>query len=103
MRPPAGVGRGPRLVVRRRRLARPFGRGARPAGGLPFPVGRQPEREARRLCAGQGGERLEEGPAVVAQEFDNDCEMTLRIRKDNMPKLIARLEKVESLRFKQDE
>ena len=45
----------------------------------------------------------EEGPAVVAQEFDNDCEMTLRIRKDNMPKLIARLEKVESLRFKQDE
>ena len=45
----------------------------------------------------------EEGPAVVAQEFDNDCEMTLRIRKDNMPKLIARLEKVESLRLKQEE
>ena len=45
----------------------------------------------------------EEGPAVGAQEFVNDCEMTLRIRKDNMPKLIARLEKVESLRFKQDE
>ena len=41
----------------------------------------------------------EENPEVVSQTFDNDCAMTLRIRKDNMPKLKARLEKVTSLRF----
>ena len=41
----------------------------------------------------------EENPDVVSQTFDNDCAMTLRIRKDNMPKLKARLEKVTSLRF----
>ena len=41
----------------------------------------------------------EENPDVVAQQFDNDCSMTLRIRKDNMPRLKARLEKVTSLRF----
>ena len=41
----------------------------------------------------------EENPDVVSQTFDNDCAMTLRIRKDNMPKLKARLDKVTSLRF----
>ena len=39
----------------------------------------------------------EENPQIVAQGFDNDCSMTLRIRKDSMPRLRARLEKVSSL------
>jgi hypothetical protein len=30
-----------------------------------------------------------------------DCRMTLRIRKSAMPKLRARLEKVETLRFEE--
>ena len=41
----------------------------------------------------------EEEPQIVSQGFDNDCTMTLRIRKDSMPRLKARLEKVSSLRF----
>lgn len=41
----------------------------------------------------------EESPVVVAQHFDNDCTMTLRIRKDDMPRLRSRLEKVTSLAF----
>lgn len=41
----------------------------------------------------------EESPEIVAQGYDNDCSMTLRIRKDAMPRLRARLEKVSSLRF----
>ena len=41
----------------------------------------------------------EENPQIVAQNFDNDCAMTLRIRKDSMPRLKARLEKVSSIRF----
>lgn len=41
----------------------------------------------------------EENPAIVAQGYDNDCSMTLRIRKNSMPRLKARLEKVETLRF----
>ena len=41
----------------------------------------------------------EENPQIVAQGFDNDCSMTLRIRKDSMPRLRARLEKVSSLHF----
>ena len=41
----------------------------------------------------------EEEPQIVAQDFDNDCTMTLRIRKDSMPRLKARLEKVSSLCF----
>jgi uncharacterized YigZ family protein len=41
----------------------------------------------------------EENPIVVSQSFDNDCSMTLRIRKDNMPKLKDRLDKITSLRF----
>ena len=41
----------------------------------------------------------EEEPQIVVQDFDNDCTMTLRIRKDSMPRLKARLEKVSSLCF----
>lgn len=41
----------------------------------------------------------EEEPRIVSQGFDNDCTMTLRIRKESMPRLKARLEKVSSLRF----
>lgn len=41
----------------------------------------------------------EEEPEIVSQGYDMDCSMTLRIRKDSMPKLKARLEKVETLRF----
>ena len=41
----------------------------------------------------------EENPQIVAQGFDNDCSMTLRIRKDSMPRLRVRLEKVSSLHF----
>ena len=41
----------------------------------------------------------EEEPQIVSQGFENDCTMTLRIRKDSMPRLKARLEKVSSLRF----
>lgn len=41
----------------------------------------------------------EEEPQIVQQGYDMDCTMTLRIRKDSMPKLKARLEKVETLRF----
>ncbi len=41
----------------------------------------------------------EEEPEIVSQGYDMDCSMTLRIRKDSMPKLRARLEKVETIRF----
>ena len=41
----------------------------------------------------------EEEPQIVVQDYDNDCTMTLRIRKDSMPRLKARLEKVSSLCF----
>lgn len=41
----------------------------------------------------------EEGPEIVSQGYDNDCLMTLRIRLSLMPKLKARLEKVEGLSF----
>lgn len=44
----------------------------------------------------------EEGPAIVAQGYDNDCSMTLRIRKSLMPRLKARLEKVDTLRFDEE-
>lgn len=43
----------------------------------------------------------EEAPDIVSQGYDNDCSMTLRIRKASMPKLKARLEKVCSLRFEE--
>lgn len=41
----------------------------------------------------------EEQPDIISQGYDTDCSMTLRIRKDSMPKLRARLEKVETLSF----
>ena len=40
----------------------------------------------------------EEGPEIVGQSYDMDCLMSLRIRKSCMPRLRARLEKVETLR-----
>ncbi|MBE6283098.1 MAG: YigZ family protein [Mediterranea massiliensis] len=43
----------------------------------------------------------EEEPEIVAQGYDMDCNMTLRIRQSMMPKLRARLEKVETLRFEE--
>ena len=39
----------------------------------------------------------EENPEIVSQSYDNDCSMTLRIRKDSMLRLKARLEEVSSL------
>lgn len=41
----------------------------------------------------------EENPQIVSQGYDTDCVMTLRIRSRLMPKLKARLEKVETLHF----
>ena len=41
----------------------------------------------------------EENPQIVSQTFDSNCDMTLRIRKDAMPRLKARLEKVTSLQL----
>mgnify|MGYP000183504920 CR=1 FL=1 len=43
----------------------------------------------------------EEEPEILEQSYDMDCRMTLRIRKSMMPKLKARLEKVETLRFEE--
>ena len=41
----------------------------------------------------------EENPQIIFQAYDNDCSMTLRIRRDSMPRLKARLEKVSTLHF----
>ena len=41
----------------------------------------------------------EEEPAIVAQTYDMDCSMTLRIRKSHMEKLRTRLAKVETARI----
>lgn len=41
----------------------------------------------------------EEEPEITRQSYDMDCSMTLRIRKSAMPRLRARLEKVETARF----
>ena len=41
----------------------------------------------------------EEAPEILEQSYDMDCIMRLRIRKSLMPRLHARLEKVETLRF----
>ena len=41
----------------------------------------------------------EASPEIVSQSYDMDCFMCLRIRKSEMPRLRARLEKVETLRF----
>ena len=43
----------------------------------------------------------EEEPEIVEQGYDMDCIMKLRIRRSMMPKLRARLEKVETLRFEE--
>lgn len=43
----------------------------------------------------------EEEPDILKQSYDMDCCMTLRIRQSRMPKLRARLEKVETLRFEE--
>lgn len=43
----------------------------------------------------------EENPVIESQGYENDCSMTLRIRKNLMPRLKARLEKVETLRFEE--
>ena len=45
----------------------------------------------------------EEEPEILGQSYDMDCLMRLRIRRSLMPKLKARLEKVESLRFIEEE
>lgn len=41
----------------------------------------------------------EESPEIVEQSYDMDCIMTLRIRKSQMERLRARLEKVETARI----
>lgn len=41
----------------------------------------------------------EEGPVIVRQGYDQDCNMTLRIRRGGISRLKSRLEKVETLRF----
>lgn len=41
----------------------------------------------------------EEEPAIVSQDFDNDCLMTLSIRTSFMPRLRDRLSKIDGLRF----
>ena len=41
----------------------------------------------------------EEAPEILEQSYDMDCIMRLRIRKSLMTRLHARLEKVETLRF----
>ena len=41
----------------------------------------------------------EEKPQILSQSFDNDCRMTLRIRKDAASILKSRLEKVSTLSF----
>ncbi len=45
----------------------------------------------------------EEEPQIVSQGYDMDCEMALRIRRSRMPRLRERLEKVETLRFNEEE
>lgn len=45
----------------------------------------------------------EEEPEILSQSYDMDCSMTLRIRKSMMPRLRARLEKVETARIPEEE
>ena len=45
----------------------------------------------------------EEEPEILSQSYDMDCSMTLRIRRSMMPKLRARLEKVETARILEEE
>lgn len=44
----------------------------------------------------------EEEPQIVNQGYDTDCIMTLQIRRSRMPRLLQRLEKVDTLRFSDD-
>lgn len=44
----------------------------------------------------------EEEPEIIQQSYDMDCSMTLRIRRSMMPRLMARLEKVETARIIDD-
>ncbi|MDD2436311.1 MAG: YigZ family protein [Massilibacteroides sp.] len=44
----------------------------------------------------------EDGPEIISQKFQMDCEMTLRIRKGNAEKLKLRLEQVETAYLKKD-
>ena len=41
----------------------------------------------------------EDNPVIVSQNFDMDCQMTLRIRKSEAEKLKSRLQKVETLKL----
>ena len=45
----------------------------------------------------------EENPEIIQQSYDMDCLMKLRIRKSMMPKLHARLEKVETAHFPEED
>lgn len=45
----------------------------------------------------------EEEPEICSQSYDMDCSMTLRIRQSMMPRLRARLEKVETSRIVEQE
>ena len=44
----------------------------------------------------------EDGPTILAQQFEMDCEMTLRIRHGEAERLRNRLLKVDSCRLKQE-
>lgn len=41
----------------------------------------------------------EESPEIISQDYDNNCRMTLRIRKSQFDRLKERLQKVETLRI----
>lgn len=45
----------------------------------------------------------EDGPEIMSQNFQMDCEMTLRIRKGEADRLKSRLEKVETATIKKEE
>lgn len=45
----------------------------------------------------------EEQPTVLSQTFEMDCEMSLRLRRSAIPRLCARLEKVQGLTFIEEE
>ena len=45
----------------------------------------------------------EDEPEILEQSYDMDCLMKLRIRRSMMPKLRARLEKVETARILDNE
>ena len=46
--------------------------------------------------------RIVKEPEIIQQSYDMDCSMTLRIRRSMMPRLMARLEKVETARIIDD-